>query len=114
MGEPKKEAEIGFGNERVKQEYFALKEGRGEEQKLFEFLNRAFDDLEKNPACGIKIPRGLWPEYYVKKFEVDNLWKYNLPDGWRLIYTIDAKEVRIFAIMLEWMDHKDYERRFRY
>jgi len=38
----------------------------------------------------------------------------DLPDGWRLVYTIKEDEVRILNIILEWFDHKDYEKRFKY
>jgi len=45
---------------------------------------------------------------------VDNLWKYDMPEGWRLIYTNVSDEVQILAVLLEWFDHKEYERRFHY
>ena len=50
----------------------------------------------------------------MKKYEINNLWKYNLPNGWRLIYTVKASSVEIVSIILEWSDHKSYERRFGY
>lgn len=34
--------------------------------------------------------------------------------GWRLIYTISGNKIEIVSIILEWMDHKSYERRFGY
>ena len=83
-------------------------------KKLYKFLERATDDLKKNPNCGIKIPQSLWPKEYIKKYNIDNLWKYDLPNAWRLVYTIAKDEVKIMAILLEWFDHKNYERRFGY
>ena len=50
----------------------------------------------------------------MRKYKVTNLWKYDLPNAWRLIYTVDTDEVMIVAIILEWFDHKDYEKRFKY
>jgi hypothetical protein len=32
----------------------------------------------------------------------------------RLIYSITGDEISIVSIILEWFDHKDYERRFSY
>jgi len=81
---------------------------------LFEFLNRAIDDLKEDPYSGIKIPKKLWSKDYVRKYKVDNLWKYDLPNAWRLIYTIKADKVTIIAVLLEWFDHKKYERKFKY
>jgi Txe/YoeB family toxin of Txe-Axe toxin-antitoxin module len=77
-------------------------------------LDRAFDDLKKNPFCGTKIPHKLWPRQYQIKYRIDNLWKYDLPDGWRMIYTIRADQITILAVVLEWFNHKEYEKRFRY
>ena len=105
---------IGFADKKLKNTFQALKEGKGAEPRLYEFLNRAFDDLKEDPFSGIKIPKKLWPKDYVKKYNVDNLWKYDLPNAWRLIYTIQADEVTIIALVLEWFDHKTYERKFKY
>ncbi|NYZ77169.1 hypothetical protein H0O02_02535 [Candidatus Micrarchaeota archaeon] len=105
---------VGFADEKLKIAFEELKRGKGAEPHLYEFLDRAFDDLKKDPFCGIKIPKKFWPKDYIVKYEIDNLWKYDLPDGWRLIYTIRANQVTILSVVLEWFDHKEYERRFGY
>jgi Txe/YoeB family toxin of Txe-Axe toxin-antitoxin module len=109
-----KEIIVGFADEKIKQAFIALKEGKGAEPHLHEFLNRAFDDLKKDPFSGIKVPKKLWPKEYIQKYEINNLWKYNLPNAWRLIYTVKADQVTVLAVILEWFDHKEYERRFGY
>ncbi|MFT4309184.1 MAG: hypothetical protein ACMXYL_01710 [Candidatus Woesearchaeota archaeon] len=50
----------------------------------------------------------------IRNYRITNLWKYDLPSGWRLIYTIKTDEVMIISVILEWFSHKDYERRFNY
>ncbi|MFH0817452.1 MAG: hypothetical protein V1909_02345 [Candidatus Micrarchaeota archaeon] len=105
---------IVFAEEKLKKTFDRLKKGRSEEKELYELINRAFDDLKKDPFVGTKIQTSLWPKEYVKKYEINNLWKYNLPNGWRLIYTVKASSVEIVSIILEWFDHKSYERRFGY
>ncbi len=102
---------VGFIDEKTKKEY---ENSRHENPTLFAFLERATDDLKKNPASGIKIPKKYWPKEYVAKYKIDNLWKYDLPNAWRLIYTVAKDEVMIMAIILEWFDHKSYEKRFGY
>ena len=84
-----------------------------ENKKLLDWINGAIEDLKKSPSCGIKIPKKLWPKEY-KKHDITNLWKYNLPDAWRLTYTIRENEVEIISMVLEWMNHKEYEKRFKY
>jgi len=70
--------------------------------------------MKINPTCGTRIPKKLWPKLYSKRYEINNLWKYDLPNAWRLIYTIDSNEIRIMNIILEWFDHKEYDRMFKY
>ena len=70
--------------------------------------------MKKDPFVGIKIPKKLWPKEYGKNYGINNLWKYDLPNAWRLIYTVKGDAVQIVAIILEWFDHKKYERKFKY
>jgi Txe/YoeB family toxin of Txe-Axe toxin-antitoxin module len=105
-------SEIAFGNEEIKEDLGKLKD---EDIKLYEQLIKAFKNLQENAFCGIQIPKKLIPrEYYNQFAPITNLWKYNLPDAWRLIYTIKNNEAVIFSVILEWLDHKTYERRFNY
>ena len=60
-----------------------------------EHRRRAIDDLGENPFVGTAIPKRLWPREYVRKHGVDNLRKYDLPEGWRLIYTLAGNEIEI-------------------
>ena len=104
-----------FGNERLKSSFEELKISKTEDKRLYIWLIRAFEDLENNAFCGIQIPKRLIPKEYEIKFgNLDNLWKYDLPNAWRLIYTIKKGDVLILSIVLEWMNHKDYEKRFKY
>ena len=103
-----------FITPKLKKEWEDLKSDKFEDKKLYDFIDRAINDLKVNPACGTKIKRNLWPKEYVQKYNVTNLWKYDLPNAWRLIYTIENSEIKIVNIILEWFNHKDYERRFKY
>ena len=109
-----KEISVAFISKKLKAEFESLKEGEYEERKLYKFIDRAIDDIKKNPTCGTKIPKKLWPKIYIKNYNITNLWKYNLPNVWRLIYTIESDEIRIMNIILEWFNHKQYEKRFGY
>ena len=68
-----------------------------------------------NIHYGDPIAKNLIPKEYFNRYgSLTNLWKYNLPDAWRLIYTIKNNQVTVLSVILEWMDHKEYERRFHY
>jgi len=107
-------SEINFADEKVKRNFEELKNSRTESKKLYKWVCRAFEDLEENAFCGIQISKKLIPKVYLERYDIDNLWKYDLPKSWRLLYSVKNGEVKILSIILEWMSHKDYERRFKY
>jgi hypothetical protein len=105
---------VAFASPILEKNFEKLKQGKFEDRQLFGFIQRAISDLKKNPICGVKIPKKLWPRGYIKQYQIKNLWKYDLPDGWRLIYTILEDKLMIINLILEWFPHKDYERKFGY
>jgi len=105
-------SKVKFADEKVKEAFSEL--SKVGESKIYNWLVRAFKDIEQNAFCGIQIPKRLIPKEYIKKYKVHNLWKYNLPDAWRLIYSIENQEILVVSIVLEWMDHKTYEKKFKY
>lgn len=108
-------SQVKFGDERIKKAYIDLDTRKFQETQLKQWLDRAFEDLEKNAFCGIQIPKRLIPkEYNIRFGDLDNLWKYNLPNAWRLVYTVKKDAIVVLSIVLEWLDHKEYERRFNY
>lgn len=108
-------SEIKFSNENIKKAFQELDSNKFQEKQLKQWLERAFEDLEKNAFSGVQIPKKLIPKEYDEKFgKLDNLWKYNLPNAWRLIYTIKKDQIVVLSIILEWFNHKEYERKFKY
>jgi hypothetical protein len=102
-----------FLSETSRREFIALQNGDDADRRLYEWIYSAGMALERNAFAGTQIRKALIPKEYARH-DIDNLWKYDLPDGWRLVYTIKSEEVVIITIVLEWLDHKDYERRFKY
>jgi len=106
-----KPSEVVFANDILETEFNRLDDG----EDLKKFLKRAIRDIQKNAFCGVRIPKKLIPKKYVQEYKINNLWKYDLPDGWRLIYSIvTPNKIEILAVIMEWFDHKNYERRFKY
>ena len=105
---------VGFVDDSLKREFARLEQGPFQEKRVADFLHQAIVNLAENPYLGIPIPRKLWPKIYMTKYRIDNLRKYDLPMGWRLIYTLRGTEVEVISILIEWFDHKHYERRFGY
>ncbi len=103
------EFDKGFGRLREK----ALK-GDGEARYLIGIIGKASTKIAQNREAGKKIPRNLWPREYIQKYGIKNLWKFNLDSYWRLVYTITGDQARLFLIYLEYMNHKEYDRKFGY
>ncbi len=107
-------SDIRFADENIKEAFYKLERGDDSERELFKFINQALDNLEENAFCGIQIPKRLIPKEYITKYGVKNIWKYDLPKAWRLIYSIVNDEIVVVSLVLEWLDHKKYEKRFKY
>ena len=105
---------VRFVQERVKEEFYSLESGDGFQRDLFKQIDQALDEIETNAFCGIQIPKHLIPKEYFVKFGIHNLWKLNLPESWRLIYSIESDDKVVVSKIIGWLSHKEYERKFNY
>jgi len=86
-----------------------------EKDSLKKALIRAIKNIQENVFVGRNVKKNLIPKKLIEKYCIDNLWIYNLPDSWRLLYSITPSEdIKIIAAILDWMNHKDYERLFKF
>lgn len=65
---------------------------------------------------GEPIAKKLIPEEYLLKYEATNLFRVELPDYWRMLYTIKPSENKgeIIVLIIDILDHKLYDRKFGY
>jgi len=103
---------VKFGDEKLKESFENLK---NVDNELYEQIDKATNEIRKNIFCGRNVKKKLIPRELVHKHGLDNLWIYNLRSGWRLIYSVTSPDkIQILAIVLDWMNHKDYERLFKF
>ena len=100
-----------FVDERTASSFHKLKKSRSEDRRLLKWIEGALEDIERDCTNGIQIPKRLVPKKYCS---LDSLYKYDLPGGWRLLYTVITAEDSVQAIVLEWLPHRKYERLFGY
>ena len=81
---------------------------------LLKIIDAGLDVLRLNMFAGERIERRKYPRFYVQKYGVNNLYKFNLDSSTRLIYTLVAEETGVAVVVLEVLDHKKYEERFGY
>jgi Txe/YoeB family toxin of Txe-Axe toxin-antitoxin module len=102
---------VKFASEKLSKEFNSLDNSDPIKKQLV----KAIRDLSENAYCGIQIPKRLIPETYIKRYNINNLWKYNISSSWRLIYSLTSEdEIELICAILEWFNHKEYERRFNY
>ena len=83
-------------------------------QTLLNSIKQKIEILKANPEYGTHIPKDRTPKEYVRDYDVNNLWKVDLSGAWRMIYTIRGSEVEIISLVLDIMNHLDYEKKFKY
>ena len=83
-------------------------------QTLLKSINRVRDLLKQNPFAGDQVLKRLIPLKYIQKFDVDNVWRIELADRWRLVYTITGNQVEIITFIMDIFDHKNYDKVFGY
>jgi len=79
---------------------------------LLDAINRLFDIIVKNPFYGENAKKSLIPSEYREKYDATNLFIADLPDYWRMLYTLESDEVEIIAFILDIIDHEEYDKKF--
>jgi Txe/YoeB family toxin of Txe-Axe toxin-antitoxin module len=106
-----KPSKVVFINNNLEKKFNSLKNN----DPLKKSITNAIKKLRKNVFSGIQMPKRLIPKEYIQKYKINNLWKYNLSGGWRLLYAVSPEdEIEIISAILDWLDHKTYEKKLKY
>ena len=107
-----------IGSEFFEEEYGKLlekaKKGDNDSIQLIKLIEKGIEKLKYNYKYGDHVSKEKIPQEYKEKFGVENLWKLNLSSFWRLIYTVRGDEIEVISIILEVLNHKEYDRKFNY
>ena len=82
--------------------------------QLLKAIDRTIEQLKLDPGYGVNVPKNLIPRRYIDEFGINNLRKVDLPNFWRLCYTLKTDSFEIISILLEFMNHDTYNKRFGY
>lgn len=117
-----KEIEVQF-DEKAYSEYLRLKEDvldnrksrkRPTYQQLLSSIDNTIKNLKADPNHGNLIPRRYLSNKIIQKYGTDKIFRVELVGYWRLLYTLIGDEAKIIAFILEFMDHKRYDKIFGY
>ena len=70
-------------------------------QTLLRSILRVRDLLKQNPFAGDQVPKRQIPNKYSDKYDAENVWRIELADRWRLVYTITGSQVEIITFVNE-------------
>ena len=102
---------IKFVEESLEESFNSL----SEKDPLKKAIIRAIENIREDCYCGRNVKKRLIPKQLIEKYKINNLWIYNLPSSWRLLYSLTTSgEIELIAAILDWMNHKDYERLFKF
>ena len=83
-------------------------------QTLLRSIKRVSDLLKQNPFAGDQVPKRQAPGKYALKYDADNVWRIELADRWRMVYTITGDKVEIITFVMDIFDHREYDKVFGY
>ena len=83
-------------------------------QRLLKSIDYKVELLKMNSMAGIQTQRKSIPSAYLHKYEIDNLWKVNLVNYWRMLYSIKGDKIEIMCFILDVMNHERYDKIFGY
>ena len=86
------------------------------DRSIFNSINKKVELIKDNPHYGEPISKSLIPKEYIEKFGVTNLFRVELANYWRMLYTLTDGEstVEIIAFVLDIIDHKKYDKKLGY
>jgi Txe/YoeB family toxin of Txe-Axe toxin-antitoxin module len=92
------------------------KEGKNstEEMQLLRSIKKKTEFIKANPFYGDSIPKALIPKEYAAKYNAKNLWRAELTNFWRMLYTIKGDQIEIICFILDIISHKEYDKKFGY
>lgn len=82
--------------------------------RLKKEIDQASELLKDKADIGDKIERRKIPKEYIRDFSIDNLFRYKLGEGYRLLYTILSDRKVKTCSVIDIVDHDAYEKLFGY
>lgn len=82
--------------------------------QLLSSINIALRNISLDHNYGNLIHLSRISKQTAKKYGTYKIWRVNLVGYWRLLYTIIGSKVKIIAFILEYIDHKKYNKLFGY
>jgi mRNA-degrading endonuclease RelE of RelBE toxin-antitoxin system len=88
-----------FMRDEAKQSFLELKKRTDHQsQSILNSIERVISILKENPQFGDPLKKELIPKKF-KEQGIKNLYRAELSNFWRMLYTIDGNQIEIFLFM---------------
>ena len=86
------------------------------ERTILNSIKKKIEIIKSNPHYGDPIAKSHIPKEYLVKYEITNLFRVELPNYWRMLYTLKDGDTKceIIAFVLDLVDHSSYNEKFGY
>lgn len=86
------------------------------ERTILNSIKQKIEFIKANPHYGKPISKNKIPREYKLKYGNINLFRVELPNFWRMLYTLTEGEtkIEIIAFVLDIIDHPTYNKLFDY
>jgi len=80
------------------------------EMQLLRSIKQKIEFIRVNPFYGDNIHKRNIP----KEYNVQNLWRVELSQYWRMLYTIKGDQIEIICFILGIINHHEYDKKLGY
>ncbi len=89
-----------------------LKNGKNstDEMQLLNSIKQKIEFIKANPFYGDNIKKNRIP----KEYNVQNLWRVELSQFWRMLYSIKGDQIEVICFIVDILDHPTYDNKFGY
>lgn len=99
---------------KARESFLELKKRNDKEAiSIINSINRIIEVLKQNPQYGDPIAKDLIPDEF-KKQGVHNLYRVELSNFWRMLYSLEGNKLEIFVFILSISDHPTYNKLLGY
>ena len=81
-----------------------------DEMQLLNSIKQKVEFIKANPFYGDNIEKSKIP----KEYSVQNLWRVELSQFWRMLYTIKGDQIEIICFIVDILSHPTYDKKFGY
>lgn len=84
------------------------------EMQLIKSIKQKIAFIKDNPFYGDPVAKNLIPQEYKALYQTTNLFRAELSQFWRMLYTLKGDEIEIITFVLDIIDHPTYDNKFGY